>query len=160
MSLRKFMLAALIASVGAATTASAQTSIPLDEVLDIESRLTKAQLEAKLMEAAGAATSGAPAVAAAPVAPGEANRSAPELESVMGVGDRLHATVIIDGRRHDVRPGDTPAGWKVISVDPDSVVLARHGVRHRLTFSQEIPPPPKVGMSAPMAPLMPTMPMQ
>lgn len=170
---KKLALAlALIVSSGAAA-AQAGTRVTLNEVLLAESEITRNQLEAKRIESLGdaakapaasvaapAAAVVAPAAASAPAAKADAD-TGPDLESVLGVGDRLHATVVFNGRRHDVRTGDTFAGFKVLALDPNSITLrSSSGTTQRVTFSQALPPPKQTSPTAftGMPPLMPIAP--
>lgn len=166
---KKLVLALMLLAGGGSVFAQAGTRVTLDEVLRAESEITRNQLEAKKIESLGDAAiaknaPAAPAAAPAAAASSSANEpnKGPDLESVLGVGDRLHATVVYNGRRHDVRVGDTFAGFKVLALDADAITLrSSSGTTQRVTFSQALPPPQKPGMSSTfpgMPPLMPAAP--
>lgn len=112
----------MTAPVRAETTAESLTKIEA-ETLVLKARERQLAVKAQILQLQGEITAREASADqnARPGAPGD-----PTVQSIEGIGDRLHATLLFEnGSTIDVKAGDTlPNGMRVVSVQPNEVMVS------------------------------------
>ena len=151
---KKAVAVAVLASFAAFAAQAEGNRMTLGESLDLDSQISRAELQKKLDEANGrnkqsdTKPDNGAAQASNQFMLNSVSDAAPELESIRGVGNNLRAWLNMGGRRYIVREGDVRDGWKVVQITSDVVKLKRGKKVLEVTFAEALSNGSAMGNSA------------